>query len=113
MKTRDVINLLLLAALWGASFLFTRIATPAFGPFAIAELRIAIAAAVLLPLLAWRGGLGDLKANAPKLVFLGAVNSAIPFALFAYAALTITAGLAAIINATASLFSALVAWVWL
>lgn len=113
MKTRDVIDLLLLAALWGASFLFTRIATPAFGPFAIAELRIAIAAAILLSLLTWRGGLADLRANAPKLVFLGAVNSAIPFALFAYAALTITAGLAAIVNATASLFSALVAWVWL
>lgn len=113
MKARDVADLLLLAALWGASFLFTRIATPAFGPFAIAELRIAIAAVVLLALLAWRGGLGELAPNARRLVFLGSVNSAIPFALFAYAALSITAGMAAIINATASLFGALVAWLWL
>jgi drug/metabolite transporter (DMT)-like permease len=113
MKPRDVIDLLLLAALWGASFLFTRIATPAFGPFAIAELRIAIAAAVLLALLAWRGGLRELAPNVGRLVFLGSVNSAIPFALFAYAALSITAGMAAIINATASLFGALVAWLWL
>lgn len=113
MKTRDIADLLLLAALWGASFLFTRIATPAFGPFAIAELRIAIAAAVLLALLAWRGGIGELAPNVRKLVFLGSVNSAIPFALFAYAALSITAGMAAIINATASLFGALVAWLWL
>jgi drug/metabolite transporter (DMT)-like permease len=113
MKSRDIADLLLLAALWGASFLFTRIATPAFGPFAIAELRIAIAAVVLLALLAWRGGLGELAPNARRLVFLGSVNSAIPFALFAYAALSITAGMAAIINATASLFGALVAWLWL
>lgn len=113
MKTRDIVDLLLLAALWGASFLFTRVAAPAFGPFAIAELRIAIAAGVLLSLLAWRGGLGELAPNAGRLVFLGSVNSAIPFALFAYAALSITAGLAAIINATASLFGALVAWLWL
>lgn len=113
MKARDIVNLLLLAALWGASFLFTRIAAPAFGPFAIADLRIAIAAALLLPLLAWRGGLHELGPNARKLVLLGALNSAIPFALFAYAALSITAGLAAILNATASLFAALVAWLWL
>ena len=113
MKLRDLFDFTLLAALWGASFLFTRIAAPAFGPFAIADLRTAIAAVVLLSLLTWRGGVADLRPNALRFVALGAFNSAIHFTLFAYAALSITAGLASIINATVPLFGALVAWLWL
>ena len=64
MKRRDLVDLVLLAALWGASFLFTRMAVPAFGAFAIAELRVAVAALVLLPLLALRGDLSELRAAA-------------------------------------------------
>jgi drug/metabolite transporter (DMT)-like permease len=113
MKLHDLFDFTLLAALWGASFLFTRIAAPAFGPIAIADLRTAIAALVLLSLLAWRGGVAELAPNALRLLLLGAFNSAIPFTLFAYAALSITAGLASILNATVPLFAALVAWLWL
>ena len=114
MKLRDLFDFTLLAALWGASFLFTRIAAPAFGPLAIADLRTAIAALVLLSLLAWRGGLAaELAPNALRFLLLGAFNSAIPFTLFAYAALSITAGLASILNATVPLFAALVAWLWM
>jgi drug/metabolite transporter (DMT)-like permease len=113
MKLRDLFDFTLLAALWGASFLFTRIAAPAFGPVAIADLRTAIAALVLLSLLAWRGGTAELAPNALRFVALGAFNSAIPFTLFAYAALSITASLASILNATVPLFGALVAWLWL
>ena len=113
MRRRDLTDLVLLAALWGASFLFTRIAVPAFGPLALAEVRVAIAAVILVPLLAWRADLTELRRHAPLFLLLGAVNTAIPFSLFAYAALTITAGLAAILNATAPLFTALVAWLWL
>jgi drug/metabolite transporter (DMT)-like permease len=113
MKVRDLLDFTLLAALWGASFLFTRIAAPAFGPLAIADLRTAIAALVLLSLLIWRGGVSELAPNALRFVLLGAFNSAIPFTLFAYAALSITAGLASILNATVPLFGALVAWLWL
>ena len=113
MQRRDAVDLLLLAALWGASFLFTRIAAPAFGPLALAEVRVAIAAAILVPLLAWRADLRELRRHAPRFLLLGAVNTAIPFALFAYAALSITAGLASILNATAPLFTALVARLWL
>ena len=103
----------MLAALWGASFLFTRMAVPSFGAFALAELRVAIAALMLLPLLALRGGLAELRARTARFALLGAVNTAIPFALFAWAVLSITAGMASILNATAPLFGALVAWVWL
>ena len=113
MKVRDLLDFTLLAALWGASFLFTRIAAPAFGPLAIADLRTAIAALVLLSLLIWRGGVSELAPNALRFVLLGAFNSAIPFTLFAYAAPSITAGLASILNATVPLFGALVAWLWL
>lgn len=113
MRRRDLSDLTLLAALWGASFLFTRIAAPAFGPFALAELRVAIAALVLLPLLAWRADLRELISHRVQFLLLGAVNTAIPFSLFTYAALSITAGLASILNATAPMFTALVAWLWM
>ena len=113
MKRRDIFDLVLLAALWGASFLFTRMAVPAFGALALAELRIAVAALVLLPLLALRGDLSALRLRPWRFALLGAVNTAVPFALFAWAVLSITAGLAAILNATAPLFTALVAWFWL
>lgn len=113
MKRRDLVDLVLLAALWGASFLFTRMAAPAFGAFALAEVRVAVAALVLLPLLALRGGMAELGKRPARFALLGAVNTAIPFTLFAWAALSITAGLASILNATAPLFGALIAWVWL
>lgn len=113
MKLRDLTEFVLLAAIWGASFLFMRIAAPAFGPLAVADLRTAIAALVLLSLLAWRGGVAELAPNALRFLALGAFNSAIPFTLFAYAALSITAGLASILNATVPLFAALIAWIWL
>ena len=60
MKVRDIIDLLLLSALWGASFLFMRIAAPEFGPVVLAELRVAIAVLVLLPLLQLRSDVGGL-----------------------------------------------------
>ena len=113
MKRRDIFDLLLLGALWGASFLFQRVAAPAFGALPLAAVRIAVAALILLPLLAWRGGLADITRRPGAFLMLGAVNTAIPFALFAWAVLTITAGVAAILNATAPMFGALVAWAWL
>ncbi|HTN50254.1 MAG TPA: DMT family transporter [Burkholderiaceae bacterium] len=113
MKQRDLTDLVLLAALWGASFLFTRMAVPAFGALPLAELRVAVAAAMLLPLLALRGGLSDLRQRPARFALLGTFNTALPFALFAWAVLSITAGMASILNATAPLFTALVAWIWL
>ena len=113
MRTRDLLDLVLLAALWGGSFLFVRAAVPAFGPFALIELRVGIAALMLLPLLAVRGSIGELRSNAAPIAVVGLMNSALPFTLFAFASLTLTAGFAAILNATAPLFGALVAHVWL
>ena len=61
MKPRDLLHLVVLAALWGASFLFMRVAAPEFGPLALIELRIGIAAVFLLVVLAARGRLGLLR----------------------------------------------------
>jgi drug/metabolite transporter (DMT)-like permease len=113
MKTRDHLDLFLLGAIWGASFLFMRIAVPEFGPVALAGVRIAIAAVFLLGLLAWSGGIRSLLDKALPMTVLGAMNSALPFTLFGYATLYITAGAAAVLNASTPLFAALVAYFWL
>jgi drug/metabolite transporter (DMT)-like permease len=90
-----------------------RIAAPEFGPVVLVELRVMIAALVLLPVLLVRENLISLSRNWGKLVLLGVVNSAIPFYLFAYSTLTLTAGYASILNATAPMFAAAIAWLWL
>ena len=102
-----------LAAIWGSSFLFMRLGTVEFGPVATAGLRVAIAALFLLPVLLWRGLGLELVRHWKKTFFVGILNSAIPFACFSYALLSISTGLSAILNATVPLFGAAVAWVWL
>lgn len=113
MKPRDLLDLLLLAALWGGSFLFMRVAAPEFGPVALALVRVAVAAAFLVAVLAWLGRLDGLRARWAPLAIVGTINSALPFVLFAYATLSVTAGFAAILNATTPMWGALVAWAWL
>lgn len=113
MKPREHAELLLLAALWGGSFLFMRIAAGEFGPLALVALRTGVAALMLVPLLAWRGGLGELRGRWRAVALVGALNSALPFVAFAYAALAITAGLSSIFNATVPLWGALIARAWL
>lgn len=112
MKRRDVVDLLLLSVLWGAAYLFMRAAVPAFGPAPLIALRMAIAVAVLLPLLAWRGGLGQLRAHPVALLVQAVPFTAVPFLMLGYAAQHLTAGLLAVLNATAPLFAALLAHFW-
>ena len=113
MKARDLTDLLLLAALWGGSFLFMRYAAPAFGAVPLMWLRVAIASTCLLPLLIARGQGGELAPRAGAMAVMGLTNSALPFVLIAWATLSITAGLAAILNATTPIFTAIVAALWL
>lgn len=113
MKPRDLVDLLLLAALWGGSFLFMRIAVPDFGATALAALRVGGAALLLLPLLTLRGGWPALRRHWRPIAVVGLCNSALPFTLFAHAALSIEAGVSAILNATSPLFGALFAALWL
>ena len=113
MKPFDFGELVLLAALWGASFLFMRLGAGEFGPVALSALRVAGATLFLLPLLAVRQQIGVLRAHWRPIAVVGVMNSALPFALFSLAALAINAGLSSILNATAPLWGALVAWLWL
>lgn len=116
MSTRNLIELILLAAVWGASFLFVRIAVPEFGAVALIEARVLFAGLALLPF--WWVTEGSSSRHAvfsawPHLFVVGLLNLSIPFVLFAYAMLTITGGMAAILNGTAPIWGALVAWLWL
>ena len=113
MKPRDITDLVLLAALWGASFLFMRVAVPHFGALPLAALRVAGAALLLLPLLAMHSGLGGLRRHWRPIALIGVTNSALPFLAFSLAALYIPAGLSSILNATSPMFGALIAMAWL
>ncbi len=109
MRARDVVELLVLSVLWGGAYLFTRAAVPAFGPAPLVSLRMGIAALILLPILAWRGGLPQLLAQPRALFMVGVPFTALPFMMMTWGALHITAGLSAVLNATAPMFAALVA----
>lgn len=113
MAFASVVDFLLLAAIWGSSFLFMRVAVVEFGPLPTAAVRVAVAAIFLLPLLWWRGLGPQLRQHWKAITLVGLLNSGIPFALFSFALLSITTGLSAILNATVPLFGALVAWLWL
>ena len=113
MPAIDLLALLALAALWGASFLFMRVAAPEFGVVPLVTVRVGLASAVLLPLLLWRGQISALRSHALPLAGVGVLNSALPFLGFAWAALSITAGLSSVFNATTPLWGALIGWLWL
>jgi drug/metabolite transporter (DMT)-like permease len=136
MTPRQLALLLVLAALWGASFLFMRVAAPAFGPIVLSDARVALAAAALVAYAAvarWavarrgrgamtpagaadagRGGAAAASPGARRrdYLLLGAVNAAIPFALLSAAELEVEASLAAVLMAVAPLTGAVVAAVW-
>lgn len=112
-RTAWLVDFMLLAAIWGASFLFMRIATVEFGALPTAAMRVAVATVFLWPLL-WLRGLGpQLRQHWRPVFVIGLLNSGIPFALFSFALLSITTGLSAVLNATVPLFGALIAWTWL
>lgn len=113
MRAADAAELLMLAALWGASFLCMRLGAGEFGPVALAGLRVLGAALFLLPWLLLRGQLAALRARWRPIAVVGLTNSALPFLAYSYAALSLSAGLASIFNATAPLWAALIAWLWL
>jgi drug/metabolite transporter (DMT)-like permease len=104
---------LLLAMIWGASFLFMRTAAVEFGAWTTAGLRVSVAALFLLSLLWLRGQVSVLRAHWRPVFLVGLFNSALPFALYSFAVQHITTGLSSILNATVPLFGALVAWLWL
>jgi drug/metabolite transporter (DMT)-like permease len=113
MTPRQLAMLLGLAALWGASFLFMRVAVPEFGPIALADGRVALAGAALLAYSVAIGARPGLRARWRDYLLLGTVNAALPFSLLAAAELEIEASLAAVLNAMAPMCGAIVGAVWL
>jgi drug/metabolite transporter (DMT)-like permease len=113
MPLASIIDFAALAAIWGSSFLFMRLAVVEFGPVATAAVRVAIAAAFLLPLMLWKGHGPVFRQRWLMACGIGVLNSGIPFLLFSFALLSITTGLSGILNATVPLFGAVVAWLWL
>jgi drug/metabolite transporter (DMT)-like permease len=104
-RTADAIRLAALAAIWGAAFIFIRVAAPVLGPFWTTELRLAIGASVLLTWflatgkdLAWRRHFGFYA-------LIGIVGTAVPFTLFSYAGMSLAGSTMAILNTTAPMFA--------
>lgn len=108
---RTPVELAVLGAIWGASFLFMRVSAPEFGPAALVEIRLALGALVLVPFL-WRARASFPARLWPRLALIGAINSAVPFFLFAWAAQRAPAGIGAISNSMTVLFTALIGFLF-
>ena len=90
-----------------------RLGAGEFGAVALSGVRVAFASLALVPLVALRGEWPALRRHWRPLLAVGIVNSALPFVAYSHAALSITAGLSSIFNATSPLWGALIAWLWL
>ena len=113
MRPSDAARLVALAAIWGASFIFMRVAAPQFGAVLTADLRMLIAGAALAGWFAATGVDIEWRRYWRQYALLGCVSSAVPFGLFAFAALHIPAPLSAVLNAAAPMFGALAGALWL
>lgn len=109
MTPADYARLAFLAALWGASFIFMRVAAPAFGAAWTAEGRLLVAGLVLATWFRITGFDPQWKRHAIPYAQLGLVNLALPALLYAFALMHIPASVGAVLNATAPMFGALCA----
>lgn len=109
----DVARLLVLAMLWSASFVFFRVLVGPLGTVPTATVRVLVAGVALVAWLALSGRGVDLRRHWRAYLFVGVVNSALPFVLFASAAHTLPASVMAILNAATPLFASLLAARWL
>lgn len=112
MAQADLLRFLLLAAIWGSSYMFMRIAAPGFGPLPMVMLRLAGAALFFLPWLLRQPIRPLLRRNVPALFLLGAMNSAVPFSLLAFSMLRLQAGFCAILGATVPMFAVAIDALW-
>ena len=114
MRASDIFRLVLLAAIWGGSFVFLRVVAPALGPIVTADLRVLIASGARLRFIAvpsvsmWVGG-----SSGASISLSARSMRRCRFFFFAFAALHIPASYSAILNATSPFFGALFAWLWL
>jgi drug/metabolite transporter (DMT)-like permease len=112
-RIADVLILLFLAAIWGASFLFMRISSPDFGPVPLVAFRMTVAGLALTPVFFRKEARTLFKTHWWQLLVSGVVGSSISFILLSWASLTLSAGFTALMNSSVPVFSALIAAVWL
>jgi drug/metabolite transporter (DMT)-like permease len=110
---KHFIELVVLGATWGFSFIFLRVAVPALGASPTTFLRLALAVVLLCTIAHFKGVRIPWGTHGKRFAFFGLINTAIPFLLFGLASKSLPAGYMAILNGTAALFSALIAIVWL
>src|SRR5687768_719928 len=103
----DFARLILLAAIWGASYLFNRIVAPSLGPVLTAELRTLIGGVALAAYFAAIGFDPEWRRWWRQYLLVAILSSALPFVLWAYAALSVSAGLLSVLNATSPMWGAL------
>ena len=112
MKSNSFAQLLALGALWGAAFMFMRVAVPEFGAVAMAAARVGTACVIMLVIVAALRLPLDFRARWKTYLAVGAVNTTIPFIAYSFAAQHIPAGYSAIANSTTPVWGALIAWLW-
>jgi drug/metabolite transporter (DMT)-like permease len=108
MRPLDLLRLLSLAAIWGASFLFMRIIAPELGTFPTAFFRVLFACLGLLPILWIMRVRWDFRGKLKLCLILGMINSGVPFALYALAAQFLPTGYSAIFNATTPMMGVII-----
>ncbi len=113
MKLRSLLLLILLAAIWGGSFLFIRMSVGFFGPVPLTASRSLIAACTLLPLVLIKGEWPVFRQYWRHLLVLGLISTALPFSLLSISTQYTSAGFASILNAFTPVFSAIIAWLWI
>lgn len=113
MSAQDLRNLLLLAAIWGSSFLFTQLGALEFGAAPLILIRVGAASIMLLGIMALQGKLSTILPYWRPILVIGVLNAAVPFTCYAFAATRLETGLISIINAMTPLFAALIARLWL
>jgi drug/metabolite transporter (DMT)-like permease len=109
----SLFHLLILAAIWGFSFLFTRIAVPDLGAVVLVEYRVCLAAVFLFAVAMIMRKRLDVRQHWRYYLVLGIFNAALPFMLFSFAAMTLSASALSILNATTPIWGAVVGAVWM
>jgi len=113
LRSADVARLVALALIWSASFVFMRVVAPALGPVWTATLRMLVGGAALVAWFAMTGYRANLRAHWRAYLVVGLLNAALPWLLFAWAALALPASYLVILNAATPMFAAITSAVWL
>lgn len=112
MNISSLFRLILLAAIWGGSFIFMRVSAPVLGSIALIEARIGFAALFLFLCAFYLKRRTKLLEHWRYFLLMGFLNSAFPFFMFAYSAQTITASLLSILNATTPIWGTIIGALW-